>query len=515
MRASRHASTRDPPCARHAVCASAPSVGTPNTGRSAPNARPCATPHAMRTPVNEPGPAPKAMPSRSRSACRRRRARAPISGSMRSECRIARALARAQRIAVAVADGHGQPLGRRVERQNSACAHSTDARRDDRAGTMPARRIRASHDASNSRSNRWTRKAAASRTPTARSCSSRARCPASACTPSSSSASRATTLRARSTIDEPSAARVDAALPALRRLRRLHAAARRRQRCRSRRSSARWRTRCARIGRVRPETLLPPIDGPAWGYRYRARLSVRHVPKKGGVLVGFHERKSSYVADMRECHVLPPQDLRAAAALRTLIESLSIRDAAAADRGGRRRATRARRRSRLRAGAAHPRAARRRPTKRSSSRSPTRTASSSGCSRAGRRPSCRSIRAGATLAYTLPEFDVALPFAPTDFTQVNAGDQSRAGAPRAGACSTRNPASASPISSAGSATSRCRSRGAAPRSSASKAARRWCARAQANARPQRPRRPRERSRARTCSRRPPKRSQRSGRSTAR
>ena len=27
----------------------------------------------------------------------------------------------------------------------------------------------------------------------------------------------------------------------------------------------------------------------------------------------------------------------------------------------------------------------------------------------------------ATLAYTLPEFDVALPFAPTDFTQVNFG----------------------------------------------------------------------------------------------
>src|SRR5438034_8446867 len=63
----------------------------------------------------------------------------------------------------------------------------------------------------------------------------------------------------------------------------------------------------ARIGRVQPDTLLPTIAGPAWGYRYRARLSVRDVPKKGGVLIGFHERKSSYVADMRECHVLPPR----------------------------------------------------------------------------------------------------------------------------------------------------------------------------------------------------------------
>src|SRR5207237_3092110 len=71
---------------------------------------------------------------------------------------------------------------------------------------------------------------------------------------------------------------------------------------------------------------LPPIAGPAWGYRHRARLSVRHVPKKGGVLVGFHERKSSYVADMRECHVLPKRISDLLPALRALIESLTIRE---------------------------------------------------------------------------------------------------------------------------------------------------------------------------------------------
>jgi 23S rRNA (uracil1939-C5)-methyltransferase len=44
------------------------------------------------------------------------------------------------------------------------------------------------------------------------------------------------------------------------------------------------------LGKVRPELVLRPIEGPAWNYRWRARFSVRHVRKKGVVLVGFHER---------------------------------------------------------------------------------------------------------------------------------------------------------------------------------------------------------------------------------
>jgi tRNA/tmRNA/rRNA uracil-C5-methylase (TrmA/RlmC/RlmD family) len=60
-----------------------------------------------------------------------------------------------------------------------------------------------------------------------------------------------------------------------------------------------WKTTSGTWPRCAPETLLRPIEGPAWGYRYRARLSVRYVHKKGEVLVGFHERKSRYVADMR------------------------------------------------------------------------------------------------------------------------------------------------------------------------------------------------------------------------
>lgn len=80
------------------------------------------------------------------------------------------------------------------------------------------------------------------------------------------------------------------------------------------------------IAKVRPETVLRPIAGSPWGYRYRARLSVRHVPKKGGVLVGFHERGSSYVADMRECHVLPPRVSDLLLPLRALIAGLAMRD---------------------------------------------------------------------------------------------------------------------------------------------------------------------------------------------
>src|SRR5512132_2270182 len=60
------------------------------------------------------------------------------------------------------------------------------------------------------------------------------------------------------------------------------------------------------IGKVKSDNMLRPIEGPAWGYRYRARLSVRHVRKKGEVLIGFHERKSRYVADMKVCPVLAP-----------------------------------------------------------------------------------------------------------------------------------------------------------------------------------------------------------------
>jgi 23S rRNA (uracil1939-C5)-methyltransferase len=63
-------------------------------------------------------------------------------------------------------------------------------------------------------------------------------------------------------------------------------------------------TNLERIGNVQPATWLPPLLGPHWGYRRRARLSSRYVTKKGRSLVGFRERQGKYVADVRRCEVL-------------------------------------------------------------------------------------------------------------------------------------------------------------------------------------------------------------------
>jgi 23S rRNA (uracil1939-C5)-methyltransferase len=80
------------------------------------------------------------------------------------------------------------------------------------------------------------------------------------------------------------------------------------------------------IGRVRPEHILPPIQATPWGYRHRARLSVRKVDGNDGMLVGFHERRSSYVADIRSCEILPPHVSALLVPLRELISGLSIAD---------------------------------------------------------------------------------------------------------------------------------------------------------------------------------------------
>lgn len=165
------------------------------------------------------------------------------------------------------------------------------------------------------------------------------------------------------------------------------------------------------LGKVRPEQVLRPIEGPAWGYRYRARLSVRFVAKKGKVLVGFHERKSSFVADMESCAVLPPAVSALLLPLRALVLAMDARDRlpqielavgdrviglvlrhleplGAADR------------QRLRA-----------------------FADEHGVQwwlqSKGPDTVQRLDEGGDELAYTLPEFGVTMPFRPTDFTQVN------------------------------------------------------------------------------------------------
>lgn len=79
----------------------------------------------------------------------------------------------------------------------------------------------------------------------------------------------------------------------------------------------------AHIGKVRAAQVFPPMRGPNFGYRYRARLSVRSVRKKGKVLVGFREKRGSYVTDMEQCLVLPPQVSTLLMPLRELVGGLS------------------------------------------------------------------------------------------------------------------------------------------------------------------------------------------------
>jgi 23S rRNA (uracil1939-C5)-methyltransferase len=80
------------------------------------------------------------------------------------------------------------------------------------------------------------------------------------------------------------------------------------------------------IGKVKAENMLPPLYGPSWGYRHKARLSVKYVQKKERVLVGFNEKGTRYVADMNSCEVLVPEVSALIAPLQDLIVQLSIRD---------------------------------------------------------------------------------------------------------------------------------------------------------------------------------------------
>lgn len=80
------------------------------------------------------------------------------------------------------------------------------------------------------------------------------------------------------------------------------------------------------IARLKPEQLYPPIAGTGWGYRLRARLSVRYVASKGGALIGFREKHSSYVAVMDSCAVLPPHVSILIPALKIMVEGMSQPD---------------------------------------------------------------------------------------------------------------------------------------------------------------------------------------------
>jgi 23S rRNA (uracil1939-C5)-methyltransferase len=80
-----------------------------------------------------------------------------------------------------------------------------------------------------------------------------------------------------------------------------------------------------RIGKVRPREVLPPLADSPWGYRRKARLSVKFVEKKGRVLVGFRERDGRYVADISRCEVLHPRVGERIALIAALMETLDAK----------------------------------------------------------------------------------------------------------------------------------------------------------------------------------------------
>lgn len=167
----------------------------------------------------------------------------------------------------------------------------------------------------------------------------------------------------------------------------------------------------AHLAKVKARTILRAIEGPAWGYRHRARLSVRYVPRKGVVLVGFHERKSRYVADMGACSVLPPAVSALLPALRELIGAMDGRDRLPQIElamGDRVTALVLRHLEPL-------------------SEADTQRLRDFGAAHRiqwwlqpkGPDTVQRLDEGGPDLAYALPEFGVQMPFRPTDFTQVN------------------------------------------------------------------------------------------------
>jgi 23S rRNA (uracil1939-C5)-methyltransferase len=81
-----------------------------------------------------------------------------------------------------------------------------------------------------------------------------------------------------------------------------------------------------RIGRVRPQRVFPPLTGPHFAYRRRARLGVKYVHKKGRVLAGFRERDKPYIADIRRCEILLERFATLPQELAALVETLTLRE---------------------------------------------------------------------------------------------------------------------------------------------------------------------------------------------
>ncbi len=80
------------------------------------------------------------------------------------------------------------------------------------------------------------------------------------------------------------------------------------------------------FAKLKPELMLEPFLSPLWGYRKKARLGVRYVPKKGGMMVGFREKFSNRLAVMNSCEVLDPSVGQLIDPLKTLLNQVSIKE---------------------------------------------------------------------------------------------------------------------------------------------------------------------------------------------
>lgn len=169
----------------------------------------------------------------------------------------------------------------------------------------------------------------------------------------------------------------------------------------------------SRVGQVSPNRWLPPLTGPTSGYRRRARLGAKFVPRKGDrVLVGFRERFAPFIADIDRCEVLDVRVGERLSDLATLIRSLDIPDriaqievAAGDDEVGlvfrNLRPLSPTDRDKLIAfGKAHQILMFEQP---------------------GNEQTVAPVgHTQSRIHYSLPEFDLRLAFSPTDFTQINA-----------------------------------------------------------------------------------------------
>ena len=80
------------------------------------------------------------------------------------------------------------------------------------------------------------------------------------------------------------------------------------------------------IGKVQPETVMPPMVGAVWGYRRRARLGAKYVAKKQTFMLGFREKRTAVLAELTRCEVLDPRVGERFMALRDLLAQMQARE---------------------------------------------------------------------------------------------------------------------------------------------------------------------------------------------